>query len=151
MVVTNFYDLHNGDLAFLANELGIINSDGYHCILCSLNNWSFNCNPSICKESKRTMVSLNENLASYNAKKKQALDRGIKPCNNVLSVNAPKLLPIDPEKIIVPILHCPMGLINKVVEKHFDWVVMDVIKLPNAETFIRQWYRYALNALLLLE
>ena len=33
---------------------------------------------------------------------------------------------IDPQRIVVPILHCPMGLVDKVLESFKNWVNLAV-------------------------
>jgi hypothetical protein len=61
--------------------------------------------------------------------------------NNVKGINSQFLLPIDPIKIIVPILHVPMGLVDKVLEHHLHWLQLNVERLVGAEQMTRQRYR----------
>jgi len=63
--------------------------------------------------------------------------------NNHCGVNAVGLLDIDPQRIIVPILHCPMGLVDKVLTAFKDWTVFEVEQLPANEEALRQAYKNA--------
>jgi hypothetical protein len=77
-------------------------------------------------------------------------ERGTKQTtNNVKGINSQFLLPIDPIKIIVPILHVPMGLVDKVLEHHLHWLQLNVEKLTGAEQITRQRYRDSSAVLLI--
>jgi hypothetical protein len=43
-----------------------------------------------------------------------------------MGVNSKGLLSIDPQHIIIPILHCPMGLVDKTLETFKHWVNLEV-------------------------
>ena len=45
---------------------------------------------------------------------------------NFMGVNGRGLWDIDPQRIIIPILHCPMGLVDKVLESFKQWVNLEV-------------------------
>jgi hypothetical protein len=61
--------------------------------------------------------------------------------SNVKGINSQFLLSIDPIKIIVPILHVPMGLVDKVLEHHLHWLQLNVERLVGAEQMARQRHR----------
>jgi hypothetical protein len=52
---------------------------------------------------------------------------------NYKGVNGAGLWDIDPQRIIIPILHCPMGLVDKVLESFKHWVNLEVEDLNNVE------------------
>jgi hypothetical protein len=52
---------------------------------------------------------------------------------NYMGVNAAGLWDIDPQRIIIPILHCPMGLIDKILESFKLWVNLEVEDLQDVE------------------
>ena len=53
---------------------------------------------------------------------------------NVKGGNGLGLCDIDPQRIIIPILHCPMGLVDKVLETFKQWVNLDVEDFKDVET-----------------
>ena len=52
---------------------------------------------------------------------------------NHKGVNGAGLWDIDPQRIIIPILHCPMGLVDKVLESFKHWVNLEVEDFSNVE------------------
>jgi hypothetical protein len=58
--------------------------------------------------------------------------------NNVDGVNNATLIPVDPIKILVPILHCPMGLAGKVLWSLLEYTWCRVLLLPPEDDFIRK-------------
>ncbi len=48
------------------------------------------------------------------------------------------MLPLDVTKVLVPILHCPMGLVDKLPESFTDYVWKDVLLLPPEDDLIRK-------------
>ena len=57
-----------------------------------------------------------------------------KPPANIMGVNGKGLWDIDPQRIIIPILHCPMGLVDKILESFKNWVNLDVEDFNDDET-----------------
>jgi hypothetical protein len=53
-------------------------------------------------------------------------------------VNNKRMLLLDVTKVLVPILHCPMGLVNKLLESFTDYVWKDVLLLPPEDDLIRK-------------
>jgi hypothetical protein len=63
---------------------------------------------------------------------------------NFMGVNGPGLWDIDLQSLVVPILHCPMGLVDKILETIKLWVNLDVEDLKDAaNTLIRSDYKDA--------
>jgi hypothetical protein len=81
----------------------------------------FNCNHN--SITKRTKESLVECLEEYML---AASHPTKKPPANVRGVNGNGLLDIDPQRIIIPILHCPMDLVDKILESFKQWVNLEV-------------------------
>jgi hypothetical protein len=128
--ISQFFDFYIGDLAFLALILGLVNSDSYWCVLCSLNGRTFNCDEEQVEEKLRTMENIRELLVQY-------IESGEKT-PNILGVNSKPLLPVDPARLIVPILHCPMGLVDKLLEVFSDWVYFNVLELDELSSTHRK-------------
>jgi len=139
-IITNFNDLYVGDLAFLAMAIGMNNSAGAHCIQCLRKAADFNCD-QIHPQDVRTKASLTECLNEFNTQRLR-----IRSVRNHKGVNSIGLLDIDPQRIIVPILHCSMGLVDKVLEVFKDWTTADVEELPVESRLIRDAYRVAKEA-----
>jgi len=137
-VVGNFHDLYVGDLAFLAMAIGMNNSSGAHCIQCTKKAREFNCDQI---NDVRTKASLTECVNEFN---RQRLTN--KSIRNHKGVNTLGFLDIDPQRIIVPILHSPMGLVDKVLETFKAWAIWEVELLPGPSNEIREAYRNALEA-----
>jgi hypothetical protein len=120
-IVTSFNELFIGDLAFLAMLIGMNNSSGSHCLMCMFKGSQFNCNHnSLTKQTKESLIECLEEymlLAAHPTKKAPA---------NVRGVNNSGLWDIDPQRIIIPILHCPMGLVDKILESLKNWVNLEV-------------------------
>jgi hypothetical protein len=121
VTVTTFHHLFIGDLAFLAMVIGMTNSSGAHCLMCTKTKNQFNCN-HFSDLKLRTKEELVANLEQYML---EVAKPGKSPAN-YLGVNGPGLLDIDPQRIIIPILHCPMGLVDKVLESFKVWVNFSV-------------------------
>jgi hypothetical protein len=49
-----------------------------------------------------------------------------------------RMLPLDVTKVLVPILHCPMGLVDKLLESCTDYVWKEVLLLPPEDDSIRE-------------
>jgi hypothetical protein len=126
LIITSFNELFIGDLAFLAMLIGMNNSSGSHCLMCMFKGSQFNCNHnSLTKWTKESLMECLEEymlLVAHPTKKAPP---------NVRGVNCAGLWDIDPQRIIIPILHCPMGLINKVLESFKIWVNLDVEDFHN--------------------
>jgi hypothetical protein len=69
-----------------------------------------------------------------------------KPPPNYKGVNGQGLWDIDPQRVVVPILHCPMGLVDKVLESIKLWINIDVEDLKDDDnTSIRSNYKDAMD------
>jgi hypothetical protein len=53
---------------------------------------------------------------------------------NSMGINSPGLWNINPQQIVIPILHCPMGLVDKALESFKQWVNLDVEDFKDVET-----------------
>jgi len=65
-----------------------------------------------------------------------------KSIRNWEGANSVGLLDVDPQRVIVPILHCPMGLADKVL----DWTICEVERLPPPAGDIREACKQATMA-----
>ena len=138
VVVSNFHDLYVGDLAFQAMLVGMNHSSGDHCLLCRYKAAEFNCEPHHTREEAtiRSKESLSECLNEFNR-----LRLAGKNVANFQGVNTVGLLDVDPQRLIVPILHCPMGLVDKVLQSFKAWVNVDVESLNDEQAEqMRQQY-----------
>jgi hypothetical protein len=139
VVIHEFHELFIGDLAFLAMLIGMDHSAGAHCLMCTSKASEFNLSDESPIATLRTKENLAECLEQYMlvATEKNA------PAN-VKGVNGSGLCDIDPQRIIIPILHCPMGLVDKVLETFKQWVNLDVEDFKDVETEgARSVYRVA--------
>jgi len=139
-VISNFNDLHVGDLAFLAMAIGMNNSAGAHCVHCIKKASDFN-TAEIFPHEVRTKPSLTTSLNEFNRRRLTT-----KTDRNWNGVNCVGLLDIDPQRIIIPTLHCPMGLVDKVLVSFKGWTIHNVENLPEASHLTRQTYITAANA-----
>jgi hypothetical protein len=57
---------------------------------------------------------------------------------HVDGVNNFPLIPADVTKVIVPILHCPMGLVDKLITSFLDCVWQKVLLLPPEDDLVRK-------------
>ena len=119
--------------------IGMNNSSGSHCLMCMFKGSQFNCNHnSLTKRTKESLVECLEEymlLCSHPTKKGPA---------NVKGVNNVRLWDIDPQRIVIPVLHCPMGLVDKVLDSIKVWVNLDVEDFQDEEAHnARSEYRLA--------
>jgi hypothetical protein len=121
IVISCFNELFIGDLAFLAMLIGMNNSSGAHCLICMLKKSEFNCEHT--QLTPRTKQSLAHCLEEYMVLVNNPT-RKAPP--NYKGVNGQGLWDIDPQRIVIPILHCPMGLVDKILESMKAWVNFDV-------------------------
>ena len=122
VVINSFNELYIGDLAFLAMLIGMNNSSGAHCLVCTSKASEFNCplHTELVPRTKESLVECLEQymlLASHPTRKAPA---------NYKGVNTEGLWNIDPQRIVIPILHCPMGLVDKVWESFKLWMNLEV-------------------------
>ena len=130
VVITTFNELFIGDLAFLAMLIGMNHSSASHdCLLCLAKASQFNCNHQ--KLTMRTKESLRQCCEEYML---IMLDPKRRTPPNYQGVNGKGLVDIDPQRIIIPILHCPMGLVDKVLESFKNWVNLEVEDFHDNET-----------------
>ena len=61
--------------------------------------------------------------------------------HNCKGVNCEGLLDMDPCRIIVPILHCPMGLVDKILKSFVSWINKEVENFndPNMEALCEMY------------
>jgi hypothetical protein len=130
VVISTFNELFIGDLAFLAMLIGMNKSSGAHCLMCMLKGSEFNC-PLHTVLPRRTKEALVECLEQYML---LASHPTRKAPPNYKGVNGPGLWDIDPQRIIIPILHCPMGLVDKILESFKHWVNLEVEDFKDGET-----------------
>jgi len=128
-----------GDLAFLCMALSMNNSDGAHCMHCKKKARQFNCE-HISPDDMRSKAPLTPSLNQFNLRQLT-----IKSIRNWEGVNSVGLLDIDPQRVIVPILHCPMGLVDKVLESFKNWTVYEAERLPPPAADIREAYKQAIT------
>jgi hypothetical protein len=75
--------------------------------------------------------SLEYCLEQYILKANNPLQKGPP---NVNGVNSSGLWNIDPQRIIIPILHCPMRLVDKILESMKNWINLEVEDFKDDET-----------------
>jgi hypothetical protein len=132
-VVSSFHDLYVGDLAFFALTLGMPGASSGRCLSCNLTSANFNIN---CDKDAFSIELIEECLQVLKEKRASGLKT-----KNIKGVTEAMLLPISRlSKILVPTLHCPMGLIDKFLESFLGWAHMDVIQLTEEEDKIRDEY-----------
>jgi hypothetical protein len=129
VVISTFNELFIGDLAFLAMLIGMNNSSGAHCLICMLKKSDFNCDHT--QLTPRTKESLAECLEEYMLLVNHPT-RKAPP--NFNGINGPGLWDVDPQRIVIPILHCPMGLVDKVLESLKYWVNFEVEDFHDNDT-----------------
>jgi hypothetical protein len=144
IVISKFNELFIGDLAFLAMLIGMNHSAGDHCLMCKLKGSEFNCTHSdVNLLELRTKESVVECLEEYML---LASHPTRKPPANYFGVNCVGLWDINPQRIIIPILHCPMGLVDKILESFKHWVNLDVEDFNDNETEgVRNIYHLAIQ------
>lgn len=130
LVISSFNELFIGDLAFLAMLIGMNHSAGSHCLMCMAKAREFN-NPPEQQLEMRSRDKLVECLEQYVLLHSHATKKGPP---NYQGVNSRGLWDIDPQRIIIPVLHCPMGLIDKVLESFQRWVNLEVENFQDANT-----------------
>jgi hypothetical protein len=111
VVVSNFYDVYIGDIAFLTTILGMESSEACWCLLCYSGTNIFNCDSEDCVSKQRTVQNMYACLLKYLHKSRTSTS-----LKNIDGVNNSPLVPADVTKVIVPILHCPMGLVDKLIQ-----------------------------------
>jgi hypothetical protein len=128
VIISEFNEFFIGDLAFLAMLIGMNHSSGSHCLMCMMKGSEFNFEHDL---ELRTRGKLVECLEQYML---MASHPTQKAPPNYMGVNAPGLWDINPPQIIIPILHCPMGLVDKVLESFKQWVNLDVEDFTDIDT-----------------
>jgi hypothetical protein len=131
IVINKFHELFIGNLAFLAMLIGMSHSAGDHCLMCTSKGSKFNC--SATGMTLRTKDSVVECLELYMLVMADQ-QRKNKSANYYYGVNGAGLWDIDPQRILIPILHCPRGLVGKVLESFKQWVNLDVEDFNDDET-----------------
>lgn len=110
VTVSNFNDLYIGDLAYLTIIIGTNNSDSHYCLIRDSIAAEFNCPRD--RMVPRAAGFLRIYLGEHKDKVASAKKEGIKTIPaNYRVVNSNPLVEVDPKHIVVPIPHCPMGLV----------------------------------------
>lgn len=110
------------------------NSAGAHCVLCKVKASYFDI-PQLFPNNVRTKTSLSTSLNEFNRRRLTS-----KADRNWEGVNCVGLLDIGPQRIITPVLHCPMGLVDKVLVQFKSWTIYNVENFPDTSHQIRQTY-----------
>ena len=111
-VVSQFHDLYIGDLAFFAVVLGMPGASSSRCLFCNITSANFNC---ACDADAFSVDKIMECLQTLHDRQNSGLKT-----KNINGVSNKMLLPISHlGKILIPTLHCPMGLIDKFLESFF--------------------------------
>jgi hypothetical protein len=107
----------------------------------------FNPGPDQAPPQARTKETLKKCLAKFVERCQKCKDKNLKEKpTNEKGVNCSGLLDIDPERIIVPILHCRLGLIDKVLVAFNKYVNLHVEDLYDDEKeVIRSVYLGAIS------
>jgi hypothetical protein len=143
LVISTFNELFIGDLAFLAMLVGMNNSSGAHCLMCMMTRSELNC-PLHHQLELRTKEKLVECLEQFILLSNNNNNNRKQGPANYKGVNAAGLWDIDPQRILIPILHCPMGLVDKVLEAFKKWVHYEVEDYHDLEMeSTRSLYRLA--------
>jgi hypothetical protein len=110
-------------------------SKAYYCLLCAAGAiLGFNREWEDCLEKKRTTENMTAALLLY-LLQKSATSCSIK---NIDGVNSKRMIPLDVTKVIVPNLHCPMGLVDKLLKSFTDYVWKEALLLPPEDGSIRK-------------
>jgi hypothetical protein len=135
-------DRYVGDLEWVANNIGMLNCGGRHCHLCDKSAVDFGTG----KGNDRTKETIQSCYREYLLKVERARQRGSsKKPQAVGGVSIYPLLDVDPQKIILPTLHCEIGLLNKYNESFEAWVQLRVEGLPPEAHEVREAYTEALK------
>jgi hypothetical protein len=132
-VASNFCDFCIGDIAFLATVLGMESSEACHCLLRASGTDQFNCDLEDCMSKQRTVQNMCACLLKCLHKSRTSTS-----LKNVDGVNNFPLVPADFTKVIVPILHCPMGLVDKLLTSFLDHVWQKVLLLPPEDDLVQK-------------
>lgn len=125
--------------------IGMNNSSGAYCLMCMSRRSQFNCDHNTAL-TLRTKEKLANCLEEYLVLVANATLKEKEPPANVEGVNSSGLWDINPQRIVIPILHCPMGLVDKVLETFKLWVNMDVEDFHDADTEAgRTVYKLTMN------
>jgi hypothetical protein len=94
-------------------------------------------------------ITMNLHNAAKEVIREDEIRRGLKSETRIFcGINCDQLLDFDPQQILVPLLHCPMGLIDKVFETFSGWVGLYVERYEENETDekeTRALYRHAMK------
>jgi hypothetical protein len=142
LAVSHFNDLYVADLELLANLIGMLNCGSNNCCWCEQRQGKFGEGLG----TKRTRASLDAHFRTYQAREQAGIEKGNKTKPKaVYGVTKYPLLGIDPAKVLIPSLHCEIGLINRSNEAQVDWVQLEVESLPPACHAIRLAFKTALK------
>ena len=86
----------------------------------------FNCDFEDCSSKQRAV----QNAPAHLTERSQELRTSVS-LKNVEGVNNSPLVPADVTKVIVPTLHCPMGLVDKLIMSFLDCVWQKVLLSPH--------------------
>jgi hypothetical protein len=142
VAVSHFNDLYVADLELLANLIGMLNCGSNNCCWCEQRQGKFGEGLG----TKRTRASLDAHFRTYQAREEAGIRKGNKgKPKAVYGVTKYPLLGIDPAKVLIPSLHCEIGLINRSNEAQVDWVQLEVESLPPACHAVRLAFKNAMK------
>ena len=96
---------------------------------------AFNCGKEICMSKLRTLESINRCLFQW------GIHGHKKSLNNIHGVNSKRMLPVEPNKIIISELHCPMGLVDKWEEHIMEWIALNCMNVKEEHRWLREIVR----------
>jgi hypothetical protein len=142
IAVSHFNDLYVADLELLANLIGMLNCGSNNCCWCEQRQGKFGEGLG----TKRTRASLDAHFRTYQAREEAGIRKGNKSKPKaVFGVTKYPLLGIDPAKVLIPSLHCEIGLVNRSNEAQVDWIQLEVESLPPACHAIRRTFKNAMK------
>jgi hypothetical protein len=139
-VITSFQSFLTGDCAYLCMTQGLNNSSGCWCHLCEAPSSLFH-DDAMADDP----IAAYRSLASIEANRLDYVNRPAsqKGKANKTGVNTRTLLNIEPSHVLVPILHCPMGLVDKILETFSYWAYVHVLKFTGLDEEERNRFREA--------
>ena len=133
--VTEFNNLHAGDLDHMCNLIGMLNCSGSSCP------WRLNSENKFGEgQGKvRPRENIDSDCTTFLCNTIKDLTRKRKSKTSpVNGVQSRWLMKLDPAKILAPTLHVETGLVNKFNEELANWMQLCVEQLPAHSDKIRE-------------
>jgi hypothetical protein len=127
-------DCHLGDIKFFCCLIGMVNSDGCHCMCCRQvqSKWGAG---KLEEQTMRTAANLDQDWKEFLNIVAEARQKGLKKkINNHACANACFLLDVELSQSLPPSLPCETGIINKFVNDSNRFIHAHVESLPTPET-----------------